>query len=48
MGQELKHFLLVSVCVLEVGKGWAGQEVARQALRFWWVTDRHSSNGWFS
>lgn len=33
-----KHFLLVSICVLEEGKGWAGQEVDRQALGFWWVT----------
>lgn len=24
-------------CVLGVEKGWAGQEVARQALGFWWV-----------
>lgn len=33
-----EHFLLVSICVLEEGKGWAGQEVARQSLGFWWVT----------
>lgn len=29
-----KYFLLVSICVLEEGKGWAGQEVDRQALGF--------------
>lgn len=36
---------LLSICVLEVGKDQAVQEGAKQALGFWWVIDRHSSNG---